>query len=281
MRLGFLESRKPEVGPESPLAELKAPYQPNLKAEHLFDGQFYGADLVGYSADTRLSEIPAIKSATRAVEDRLIYINGINTDIARHHEDMKALADTGAEVIGLHNGTVGLPKDLIQHWSLRRGSPAIRSEEAATKLIVNAVLCGEALHLLGHSQGAFIISRALNFAKRELESTHQATPDEIGNALQKIRIETHGGVSREWLEGPQYLHYINKLDPICRALGVTRGTKGQPRSDVFVFSKRVLPGDLPPMTSQRLSQVHDARLYFDERVPFGKGLEIARSAIGA
>lgn len=189
------------------------------------DGKLVDAIRNTWDSTTSLSKLRFLQPDNGApVKDRVVLVNGIMTDLKLHYEDMQALANTGAEVIGVHNGTYGIGRDLKEciYDLMNKGhNPAV---ETVKDLIRSAVDNGEELHLVGHSQGAIIISRAL----RNIVAEHKAageSPVEIEKALSNIKVETYGGGAAYYVDGPQYVHLDNWLDPVPFHLGVGFASK--------------------------------------------------------
>jgi hypothetical protein len=141
---------------------------------------------------------------------------------------------------------------------------------------------------VGHSQGALIVAQAL---QRVVKEQRQAgfTAAEVEAKLAHIRIETYGGGAGFYVDGPQYLHVDNHLDPVSQFLGlgavakVFNPVRSGGRGAVFKSLNTIKkdwnswfnPGENAPSIVDRL--VHGPRsIYFPVRVSF----EEARRAGG-
>jgi len=202
--------------------------------EHRADGCFIDGYQQLWQSESVLEKIPFLQPNNGApVIDRILLVNGIMTEIELHFSDMQALANTGAEVIGIHNSTRGLWRDLKQcvYDLMNKGDNAAAN---TTKEVIRSTLeTRKDLHLVGHSQGAIIISRALRNIVTELKESgipRQKIPD----MLSHLKIETYGGGAAYFTDGPQYVHVDNWLDPIPFHMGV--GASSQ------LFNQRASPG---------------------------------------
>lgn len=153
-------------------------------------------------------------------QDKLVYyVNGVNTSLAKQMQDMKNIAGTHRRVIGIHNATHGLIRDLAQtlgdKFSIGK-NPAV---DTVKNLLRQAVHTGMAVSLLGHSQGASICCRALWEVKDELLASGMSE-EQIKQSLAAVDVETAGGVSIHYPDGPHYHHIVNTYDPVPRSLGL-------------------------------------------------------------
>ncbi len=199
--------------------------RPQAISESDADGKLLDRSCQTHSFSGSLKNFPFLQPDNgRPVLESLIFINGILTDVKLHFQDMQALANTGAEVLGLHNGTFGLMRDLrecIDDLKNRGENPAVR---AAQQLIQSAISSCDPLHLIGHSQGAIIISRALSNAIINLKA-QGVTISALEEGLSHINIETYGGGAAFYPDGPNYVHVDNWLDPVPFNLGVGFGSR--------------------------------------------------------
>ena len=83
---------------------------PNLfpsNPDKSFDGSLVGANGRTFAPDTPLSDIPAVTpNGGVRNNETLIYVNGIQTDVAGQTCSLQAIADnSGSRVIGVHNAT--------------------------------------------------------------------------------------------------------------------------------------------------------------------------------
>lgn len=189
--------------------------------ERQADGSFLGAGGKLYPPGTPLELIePVLPDNGAAVIDRVVQVNGIMTDLERHLGDMQALANTGASVIGIHNSTDGLGGDIREYFSDKMRIGQSQPVTTLAELIYAAVSKGEELHLVGHSQGALMVSRALAIVHRRLCQEQWIDSESSSRAFEHLKIETYGGGAHEYIDGPQYVHVDNHLDPVPQLFGL-------------------------------------------------------------
>ena len=188
----------------------------------IYDGRFVGADGRTFSPVTRLNQIPAVRpSDGRVPNETLIYINGINTTKDGQAASLQAIADrTGAQVIGIHNATEGIISDLGQCIAdkLDKGrNPAV---DTLADTIYNEISAGRSVHLIAHSQGGLITSRALSHVYQRLRIENGLSRAAAERALGLVKVETFGAAAGHYPDCPQYVHYINRDDPVPSLFGL-------------------------------------------------------------
>ena len=230
-----------------------------------FDGHFLGAQGRTWRPGTPLHAIaPVLPDNGRPVRGTIVVVNGIMTDVKLQQADLQALANTGARVVGIHNATEGLVRDMGQVLTDKLGSGPNPAVDAVVRLLRTELGAGRPVHLAGHSQGALIIARALSIVGPSLSKAQ----------LERVTVETFGGAASRWIDGPKYTHYVNRFDPAPWLLGV--GTpftrRGGDTRDVWfdeVRPPRGLPSLVGGVTNffarvvDRL--VHGAPEYFAQR----------------
>jgi hypothetical protein len=187
-----------------------------------FDGYFLGTGGQTFAPATVLSEIPAVIPAggTRNNET-LIYVNGIRTDIAGQANSLQAIADnSGSRVVGIHNATEGFGTDILQSLGDKLDIGRNPAVDTLADTLYNELRAGRGVHLLAHSQGALITSRALQDLKNRLMLEDGMSRREAENLMSSIKVETFGGAARRYTDGPQYVHYVNRNDGVPQALGL-------------------------------------------------------------
>ena len=187
-----------------------------------FDGHLVGADGQSFSPNTPLSDVPAVTPRNGVTNNEtLIYVNGISTNVAGQANSLQAIADnTGSRVIGVHNATNGSVADIFQSLGDKLdigGNPAV---DTLADTVYNELRAGRDVHLLAHSQGAIITSRALQDVKNRLMLEDGMSRRDAENLLNNVRVETFGGASRRFPDGPQYVHYVNRNDGVPQAFGL-------------------------------------------------------------
>jgi hypothetical protein len=209
------------------------------------DGCFVGAGGQVFPADTALEKVPAILPDNGiAVKKNLIMVNGIMTDVALQASDLQGVANQGFRVVGIHNDTNGLFRDLAQCLGdkLDLEMADNRAVDTAERVIAQAISQDQPLHLLGHSQGALILSRALDRVRDQLKN-------DADDKLSKIEVTTIGGAAYTYPHGPHYRHVINHYDIVAMSAGkgLVSGVTGGSDDEVFRFSEIHNHHHLPPV----------------------------------
>lgn len=237
------------------------------------DGCFVGRDGVILPGSTPLERVPRVFPRNgRDVRSTVVFVNGIMTDARAQLADMQRLADTGCAVVGLHNASEGFVRDLAQCSGDKLGRGRNRTVDSLVSLIDETTARGEPLHLVGHSQGALEIARALFEAARVWKDAG-ATPSEIRARLSNVEVETFGGASGSFPDGPRYTHVFNRLDavPMLTGVGTPRARPGE-GARLVDFKELRAPGrpDLRQgiahaFTAAVDAMVHGTRVYFPRR----------------
>lgn len=192
---------------------------PTRKNDPKYDGCLVGAGGL-YAALTPLDVVaPVLPDNGAPVKETVILINGIMTDVAIQQHDMQALANTGCAVRGVHNATAGMGNDLLECVlnKLNRGdTPAV---DTLARLIAQGLLDDKPVRLIGHSQGALITARALQVVDAALRNTGM-NDGAVKAKLASISVETYGGASSSYVDGPRYLHTINNADAVPMLSGI-------------------------------------------------------------
>jgi hypothetical protein len=234
------------IGPYTPIAP------PNRHVDRVYDGYFVGAEGRLYPPTVSLADVPAVapNNGTEATTT-IIAINGIMTDVALQHADMQALANTGARVIGLHNASAGLMKDVGQCIADKldiRENPTVTT---LSGLLYDGLTRGEEFHVVGHSQGALVLARALVHVKERFMNQDGLSEAQVLDMLGRVTVETFAGAATRYVDGPSYLHYVNKLDliPMLAGVGMNANPFAAPGAGAVmsVFKEAHKPTDLPPL----------------------------------
>ena len=217
------------------------------------DGNFVGANQATFSPLTRLDDLPAVLPDNGAeVRETVVLINGIMTDVAIQASDMQCLANTGRRVIGIHNATKGLIRDLAQclgdKLDLKMANN--RAVDTTAQLMTQTIEEGKSLHFVGHSQGGLVISNAVARVRDHLEA-QGLSPAEVKSKLSLLRITTLGGASYTYPPGPKYKHCINGFDlvPMAAGMGGVSWLTAGPEDDIHRFAQVDFPADMPTVSS--------------------------------
>ncbi|OJH35893.1 hypothetical protein [Cystobacter ferrugineus] len=191
-----------------------------------YDGVLVGAKGATFPPGTPLSQVPGVTPRDNArPTETLLYVNGINNTKDKQFASMQTLADrTGAKVIGVHNATEGMVADLAQSVGdkLDKGkNPAV---DTMADTVYAELKAGRGVHLVAHSQGALVTSRALNDVANRLRIEDGLSSAQVEKAMSKVKVETFGGAAAHFPDGPQYVHYVNKNDIVPTWFGQGDGS---------------------------------------------------------
>ncbi len=186
------------------------------------DGRFVGAAGRTYPPSTPLSDVPAVlPGGGREPTGTIVYVNGISTTKDGQYRSLRQIADrTGARVVGIHNATQGGVVDVIQSAgdTLDLGrNPAV---DTLADAVYEEITSGRTIHLMAHSQGALITSRALTDVYQRLRVEDGLSRREAERLLARVEVETFGGAAGSYPDGPRYVHYVNRRDAVPALFGL-------------------------------------------------------------
>jgi len=230
----------PALGPaargynaDSFMAARAAPVVAKSSTDTQHDGRLVGPDGRTYPAGTPLNQVAPGNGPA------IIQVNGINTNLAGQQAEMARLQqqNPNARVIGIHNATEGFGNDILQSIQDLRGAGGNAATASLQQTILGELRAGRPVHLVGYSQGALITSRALDGVRSTLIQDHSrqiraANPRMPASQVQaeavrraeaqmgNIRVETFGGAAPSYPNGPQYVHYVNRGDPVAMLVGL-------------------------------------------------------------
>ncbi len=214
------------------------------------DGWLLGAGGKLYPPQTFSADVPGLMPVDgRPIRERVMWVNGIMTPTPLHQQDMQALANTGREVVGVRNATRGMFRDLSQCIldKLDLGqNPAVDTTKRA---ILDAIKANQPLHLIGHSQGALILSRALFEVRNSLMLEGGMNAATAEATLSNIKVTTLGGAAARWPDGPRYTHWVNAYDTVPVSSGVA-APLSQPGKGAVIrqFKELNAPSHMPDTT---------------------------------
>jgi hypothetical protein len=231
-----------------------------LKDTRQFDGYFVDRKGQAFPPSTAMEEIEPLGESGNP---DVVYINGILTDTQRQLEDMTRLAKTGKRVVGVHNATAGVVRDLGQSIMDKVNRGPNSAVDTVKKLVRTATEVGNQLKLVAHSQGALVVSRAID----ELLEEEQVTRE----GLDSISVDTYGGASYTYPNGPRYFHHMNLLDPVPMLMGAgyLGALKHSPGVKLEMFARAQAPFRVPgePWTKTVGRafdrSLHGTSVYFD------------------
>lgn len=232
-----------------------------------YDGAYVGAGGRAYPATTPISQVPPIRPSNgQAPNGTIVYVNGIQTTKETQVNSLQGIADTtGAQVIGIHNSTEGITTDLAQCLKDKAGMGHNPAVDTLASTVYDSITAGRPIHIMAHSQGGLITSRALSDVRRRLMIEDGMSRAQAERALSLVEVETFGAAAMTYPDGPQYVHYVNRFDlvPTQFGLGSTRlGNLGSGRGAV---TRRFNAPRLNPIAAHSFDD-----LYLPRRVPFNQ-----------
>jgi hypothetical protein len=190
--------------------------------DRVHDGKYVGAGGQTFAPTTPLRDIPAVTPRNNPnANQTVLYVNGIQTTKDAQANSLQAIADTtGARVIGIHNATEGMTTDLAQcvKDKLDKGhNPAV---DTLADTLYNEIKAGRDVHLMAHSQGGLISSRALGDVYKRLRIEDRMSEQDARGLMGRINVETFGAAAMRYPDGPNYVHYVNRGDPVPGLFGL-------------------------------------------------------------
>ncbi|MCP3136992.1 hypothetical protein [Pyxidicoccus xibeiensis] len=243
------------------------------KPDRVHDGKFLGAGGQTFSPDTPLSDVPAVTPRDNPnANHTILYVNGILTTKDAQANSLQSIADaTGARVVGIHNATEGFAADLAEcvKDKLDKGTnPAV---DTLADTLYNELKAGRSVHLMAHSQGGLISSRALNDVYNRLRIEDGMSKEQAQQAMSQLNVETFGAAATRYPDGPNYVHYVNRGDPVPSLFGLGPvADKWNPIADGGEGSKvhHFNEFHLNPFDGHSFESV-----YLNRRVPFEQARE--------
>jgi hypothetical protein len=233
----------------------------------VYDGAYVGAGGKTYPPTTPLSEVDGVKPSNGARPNgTIVYVNGINTTKETQSNSLQKIADkTGANVIGIHNATEGTVKDLAQCVGDKLDIGKNPAVDTVADTVYKELKAGRGVHLMAHSQGGLITSRALNDVKNRLRMEDGMSKQQAKALMANVSVETFGAAAVRYPDGPQYVHYVNRADPVPSLVG--QGAVKNPFSDPGKNGvvHRFTEAHLNPIASHSFDD-----LYLNRRVPFAQ-----------
>ena len=247
-----------------------APVAAKSSTDTQHDGRLVGPDGRTYPPGTPLSQVAPGNGPA------IIQVNGINTNLAGQQAEMARLQqqNPNARVIGIHNATEGFGRDILQSIRDLGGAAGNAATRSLQQTILGELRAGRPVHLVGYSQGAIITSRALSgvrdtLIREQSQAIRAANPRMPAWQVQReatrraeaqmgnIRVETFGGAAPSYPNGPQYVHYVNRGDPVAMLVGLGPLGTGRGRgAQVHYFNDGI---GIP---------AHGFDRYMNHRVPF-------------
>ncbi|QRK10623.1 hypothetical protein JQX13_11360 [Archangium violaceum] len=195
------------------------------KPDRVYDGHLVGAGGRTFPPGTPLSQVPGVTPRNNPnPTETFVYVNGISNTKDQQLGSMQQIADrTGAKVIGVHNATEGMVADLAQcvKDKLDKGhNPAV---DSLADTVYAELKAGRSVHLMAHSQGGLVTSRALNDVANRLRIEDGMSRGDVEKLLGRVNVETFGGAAGRYPDGPNYVHYVNTKDIVPTWFGQGNG----------------------------------------------------------
>jgi hypothetical protein len=241
---------------------------PSGSKDKVYDGKLMGAGGQAFDPSTPLSQVPAYTPKDGVKQPgTIIYVNGMMTDKKGQEDTLQAIADkTGQRTIGIHNSTEGFFKDLGQCITDKMDKGKNPAVDTLADSLYNELKAGRDVHLMAHSQGGLITSRALNDVAKRLRVEDGLSKSDIEAKLGKVSVETFGAAAATYPDGPKYVHYVNDKDPVPGLFGL--GTSGKGPLDLLKHAGK--DAKIRYFSEKSIfSGAHNINdTYLNQRVPF-------------
>ncbi len=194
-------------------------------SDRVYDGQLVGAGGQTFPPGTPLSLIPGVTPRDNPnPSETILYVNGISNTKDQQAGSLQQIADTtGARVIGVHNATEGMVGDLLQAVKDKLDKGTNPAVDTMADTIYSELKAGRSVHVMGHSQGGLILSRALGDVARRLRIEDGLSQADTEKLLSQVKVETFGAAAARYPDGPQYVHYVNDKDLVPTLFGLGDG----------------------------------------------------------
>ena len=195
------------------------------KPDRAFDGHLVGAGGQTFPPGTPLSQVPGVTPRNNPNPTQtFIYVNGISNDKDTQFRSMQQLADaTGGKVIGVHNATEGMVADLAQCVKDKMDKGHNPAVDSLADSVYTELKAGRGVHLMAHSQGGLITSRALQDVANRLRIEDGMSKGDVEKLMGRVNVETFGGAAGRYPDGPKYVHYVNNKDIVPTWFGQGNG----------------------------------------------------------
>jgi hypothetical protein len=123
----------------------------------------------------------------------------------------------------VHNATEGMANDLIQSVKDKLDKGTNPAVDTMADTIYSELKAGRSVHVMGHSQGGLILSRALGDVANRLRIEDGLSQADTEKLLGQVKVETFGAAACRYPDGPQYVHYVNDKDLVPTMFGLGDG----------------------------------------------------------
>jgi hypothetical protein len=123
----------------------------------------------------------------------------------------------------VHNATEGMAADVLQCVKDKMDKGTNPAVDTLADTVYSELKAGRSVHLLGHSQGGLITSRALSHVQNRLRLEDGLSQADAEKLMSNIKVETFGAAASKYPDGPQYVHYVNDKDKVPGLFGLGDG----------------------------------------------------------
>jgi hypothetical protein len=204
-----------------------------------FDGAFIGAPKnnsvngTPHFAGTDWTKMEGIKpnNGKPLTGGKCLFVNGIKNTVDSQARTMQSISNKlGCEVVGIHNSTHGMARDLGECVKDKMNVGTNGSHKTLRDAVYNHVggdNYKQPLNIIAHSQGGIITSRAIRDARNQLRTEHpEWSPQQLNERMGHVFVQTNGGGAQRYPSGPHYEHNINRFDPVGQLPGIGGGVFG-------------------------------------------------------
>src|SRR5581483_7442861 len=185
------------------------------KLETKLDGWLIGKNGVALPPGTPLDAVAKVVGSDCKPEGLAIYVNGVANTVADQVQSMDELSKScGKELVGIHNSTGGLFNDVSETIGQKLGVTSDKPADLLSKVLLDRIDHNLPTMLIGHSQGALMVSDALCRVQTALMKRGLSRSD-AEQLMSNIQVETFAPACSYFPDGPQYVHYINDSDPVA------------------------------------------------------------------
>jgi len=191
------------------------PRTPPSGSDLQYDGAWIGSQGATSSA-------PALPDGGLQTNIPTVYVNGVLNSVADQTRFMQGLANaTGSAVFGIHNASQGIFRDIWQSLEDKFDKGKNPAVDTLAAYVHEQLVDGNGVpvNLVGHSQGALIISRALDDVTKQMIKEGYSD-GQVEAMLSRVTVTTFGGASGHYPNGPQYFHYVNRGDYVAMPAGL-------------------------------------------------------------
>jgi hypothetical protein len=183
-------------------------------------------------------------------------------------KSLQAIADkTVTRIVGIYHATEDFGPDILQNNGDRLDVGSNRAIDTLADTIYKELRAGHGVHLLAHSKGALVTSRALRDLKNRLMLEDEMSRNEADALMNHIKIEIFGGAARRYPDGPRFVHYVNLHDGKLAAFGLRSWLNSFSHKECEPVRHFFCAGK--PLFSHSFEE-----FYLPERIPFDTARQI-------